>query len=190
MRKVLACILLALQLAFVGGMAVKANADRRAEKQRLARLLSEGETLTVRPESLYLDRSPEEETVRCRFDLEMPPTDTLYTRCPYMLADRDGDGVYVRFRTVREKTGAGLYLDSEAVYGTVCRDYALTPENAAPLVEWMSPGLFWEWFELKDGVYTHGGKKHAVSLRAKALDGEIAFTGLTVDGVYLPFEPD
>ena len=187
MRKVLACVLLALQLVFVGGMAVKANADRRAEKQRLARLLSAGETLTVKPESLYLDLSGPEGTVSCRFDLEMPPA---YTLCPYLLADRDEDGAYVRFRSVREKSGEGLYLDSEAVYDAVYRDHALSSVNAAPLVEWMAPGQLWEWFELKDGVYTRGGKKHAVSLQAKALDGEVVFTGLTVDGAFLPFEPE
>ena len=199
MRKIVACILLALQLAAVGFLVGKSCADEKAEAARVALLLREGEMYTLPLTSMYLDESgyrtlPDGVAAvpaYLGYDLGLDPYPYVENHA-YVHFTVSRDGVLRDTGTVKTVGSDGLYLRFVRLQEAAYRLYDVLLLNGDLYTLWVDclcseEDSAWIYSDDRSGVFLFNGEPHTAYVRLRVLGTDVLFDGLVFDGVFYPF---
>ena len=192
-KKILACILVVLQLGFAGFLIWKSVADVRAAAEKRAAILKNGGPVLAQIWSIRVFSFGREEPLRCEFALDLPG---MYLGSKYVRGEPDAETGAIRFwRSADEAGDDGLYLDSESLYRALMEtEFVVSPQEAAqicgetPEPEPGMEGVFWEQVLGSDGGWLVNGRYHTVYARMRVLGRDVLFDGLVIDGTFCGFD--
>lgn len=183
MRKIIACVLLFLQLAFPLLLTAGVRGEERAAAARRAEVIAAGEPLELRLTYLSFERTY---GATDRYTLYFSVFSAGYAEPGEHIPLRGGgEGVYYLGEGEKKTPPDARYIS----YGS-CRTeleyvgYRIAAADAAALADAATVedrNDEWIWFAAPDGE---------VFLSARLLNDEIAVTGLTVNGTEYPIEKE